>query len=105
MRGHNAWVNDAVIFQAENVEVSSATKTIKKMPSIHALTAAGDQVAVYWNAKDGSRLLVLEGHLDEVTGIAVIGRGRFAVTSALDGTAKIWDLAASSQPTQQRHPG
>ena len=67
-----------------------------KLPfPVHALTVGGDHMAVYWDGGTGKQLAVLEGHLDELTNVAVVGRGRFTVTSSLDGTARIWDLAAS----------
>lgn len=99
LRGHEAWVNDAVIFSGggavgwDNLGDDAAEES-RGLP-LYAVTAAGDQVALCWNGITGQRLAVLEGHLDELTSVAVVGRGRFTVTSSLDGTARIWDLAAS----------
>ena len=98
LRGHEAWVNDAVVFPTGSFggEESTGEEASGKLPfPVHALTVGGDHMAVYWDGGTGKQLAVLEGHLDELTNVAVVGRGRFTVTSSLDGTARIWDLAAS----------
>jgi WD40 repeat protein len=48
---------------------------------------------------------VLSGHTDWVTGLALLPDGQHAVSSSLDGSLRVWDLA-SGQTTQaiQAHP-
>lgn len=70
-----------------------------------AITASGDDLAVVWDILHGSCTNVLEGHSGEVLSVVLTRRGRFAVSGSMDGTARIWDLAAGSAHLQRAHSG
>ena len=70
-----------------------------------AITVSGDDLAVVWDVLSGSCKNVLEGHSGEVLSVVLTRRGRFAVTGSMDGTARIWDLAAGSAHLQRAHAG
>lgn len=58
-----------------------------------------------WDILSGSCKNVLEGHSGEVLSVVLTRRGRFAVTGSMDGTARVWDLAAGSAHLQRAHAG
>jgi WD40 repeat protein len=55
------------------------------------LTASADHTARVWDASTGTNLLVLNGHGDQVRGVAFSPDGRRLLTGSWDQTAKIWD--------------
>lgn len=48
---------------------------------------------------------VLTSHSEDVTCVVLTGRGRFAVTGSLDGTAQVWDMQAQDVCNTQLHDG
>jgi hypothetical protein len=48
---------------------------------------------------------VLAGHSEDVTCVVLTGRGRFAVTGGLDGTAQVWDMQAQDVVNHEVHDG
>jgi WD40 repeat protein len=55
------------------------------------VTAGEDKTARIWDAKTGTDLLTLKGHLIAVFSAAFSPDGSRIVTASEDGTAKVWD--------------
>lgn len=47
----------------------------------------------------------MAGHSEDVTCVVLTGRGRFAVTGGLDGTAQVWDMQAQDVVNHEVHDG
>jgi WD40 repeat protein len=50
-------------------------------------------LAACFDPPGGDEVRVLNGHTDWVTGVAILPDGQHAVSSSLDGTLRLWDLA------------
>lgn len=50
-------------------------------------------LAACFDPPGGDEVRVLTGHSDWVTGVAILPDGQHAVSSSLDGTLRVWDLA------------
>ena len=56
------------------------------------VSASGDKTLKVWDLETGRELRTLQGHSDDVNGVAVTGDGRRAVSASRDKTLKVWDL-------------
>lgn len=56
------------------------------------ISAADDHTLKVWDLESGAELVTLTGHIDEVTAVAVIPDGQYAVSASKDKTLKLWDL-------------
>ena len=63
-------------------------------------TASADNTARLWNATDGSELLILTGHVSEVTAVAILvdRPGLRVLTGSNDQTAKLWAISGLDVP-------
>ncbi len=55
------------------------------------LTGGSDKQAILWDVNLGTKRRILDGHTDQITGVAFTSNSRFAVTSSLDGSVRVWD--------------
>ncbi|MEV0618405.1 protein kinase [Nonomuraea sp. NPDC050404] len=67
-----------------------------------ALTGAEDRTVRLLDARDGRTVRTLHGHDDRVNSVDVSADGRRAVSAALDGTIRCWDLPGSACLTVAR---
>ena len=49
-----------------------------------------DNTARVWNAAEGTNLIALAGHSDDVVSVAYSPDGRSIVTASQDDTARVW---------------
>ncbi len=63
-----------------------------------------DSAVKIWDAKDARKLLQLDGHTSEVTGLSFSENGYYLATSAKDGV-KVWDLRKSKIVHEIDHAG
>jgi hypothetical protein len=61
------------------------------------LATAGGEIIRLWDAVTGQRRHLLEGHTNEVTGLAFSANGRFLVSGSIDGTTRIWNVERGTQ--------
>jgi WD40 repeat protein len=57
------------------------------------VSAGKDGLAIVWDAKACTRLGSLTGHQDWVVNTAISPNGKFAATSSVDRTVRVWNLA------------
>lgn len=55
-------------------------------------SAGRDRQVHLYNADDGSKLAVLAGHQDEVTGLCFLPDSDLLISASLDATMRIWDV-------------
>ncbi|KAF2223203.1 WD40-repeat-containing domain protein [Elsinoe ampelina] len=55
-------------------------------------TACRDEEVRVWDASSGKLICIYTGHFDEVTGLAVVDRGKKLISVSLDGTLRQWSL-------------
>lgn len=67
--------------------------------------AADDNTARVWNVLTGKQVLILSGHLADVTSVRYSPDGRRIVTTSQDNTARIWDASNGEQLAQVAHIG
>ena len=60
------------------------------------LSCGGDLVLGVWDLASGRRAATLRGHRRGVLSAAIIDRGRNVVSSAGDGTVKLWEIASQT---------
>lgn len=60
---------------------------------LRVVTGSRDTTAGVWTTVDGSRLLTLTGHTEQVYDVAWSPDGERIATASTDGTARIWDAA------------
>ncbi|GES75280.1 proteasomal ATPase-associated factor 1-like [Rhizophagus clarus] len=60
------------------------------------LSGASDFQLRIWSALDGSNPVTLKGHNKGVTDSAIIDRGRNVLSSARDGTVRLWECGSAS---------
>jgi WD40 repeat protein len=58
------------------------------------ILAAGGRVASLWNAADGNLIRTLKGHTDDILSAAFSPDGARVLTTAIDGTVRIWNKDA-----------
>ena len=58
----------------------------------HAISASSDNTLKVWDWATGELVRTLEGHTDEVNGVAVTPDGRYAISASSDNTLKVWDV-------------
>lgn len=63
-----------------------------------------DSVVKIWDAKDARKLLQLDGHTSEITGLSFSENGYYLATSAKD-SVKVWDLRKSKIVNEIDHAG
>src|SRR5262249_23692381 len=57
-----------------------------------AVSASWDHTLKVWDLETRRTLRTLEGHSNEVCGVAVTTDGKLAVSASNDKTLKVWDL-------------
>lgn len=57
----------------------------------HVVSATDDETLQVWDASDGSKKAVLEGHAEAVTDFAISLDGKKIVSTSRDNTLKLWD--------------
>lgn len=66
---------------------------------------SGDRNCMVWNAATGACDSVLEGHSGAVTSVALTHKGRFAISTSDDATARVWDLQSVGHAEASCHTG
>jgi WD40 repeat protein len=61
------------------------------------VTASKDQTAKVWDAKTGTEVLTLKGHISDVNSASFSSDGSRVVTASRDGTAKVWDARSMAE--------
>ena len=56
-----------------------------------------DNTLKVWDVESGRELRTLEGHTDLVSGVALSGDGRRAVSASSDGTLKVWEVESGRE--------
>jgi WD40 repeat protein/serine/threonine protein kinase len=93
--GHSGWV-DYVAYSPDGKRVASAGGGNPYYAVQGASSIRGGEV-ILWDAATGERLHTLAGFGHMVTGIAFSPDGKRLATSSLDGTARVWDVAAGKE--------
>jgi len=77
------------LLQAHTAAVTSAAFS---PDGTRLLTGSNDFTAKLWNVDQGTELMTLQGHEQEVTDVAFSNdaQGRYALTASRDGTAIVW---------------
>ena len=57
------------------------------------VSGSTDSTLKVWNVATGKCVATLEGHSDQVNGVAVFPDGRRIVSGSGDNTLKVWDVA------------
>ena len=57
-------------------------------------SAGGDRQVHLYNASDGSKVSVLAGHQDAVTGLGFVPDSDLLISASLDATMRLWDTTA-----------
>lgn len=60
-------------------------------------TASIDHTVRIWDADNGSELVVLRGHDDDIRGLALSPNGRQLATASDDRTVRIWDTESGAE--------
>ena len=50
-----------------------------------------------WEVESGRELRTLEGHTGAVSGVALSGDGRLAVSASWDNTLKVWEVESGRE--------
>jgi WD40 repeat protein len=64
---------------------------------LQIITTSDDKTARIWDAKMGTPLTVLRGHVGNVTDAAFSDDGAHAVTTSQDGTVRLWKVASGEE--------
>ncbi|WP_197041370.1 protein kinase domain-containing protein [Chondromyces apiculatus] len=71
----------------------------------YMLGITGLSVVQVWSAKDGSVLHVLRGHEGDVRSAHIADDERSVITTGVDGTVRVWDLATAQAQVLRGHAG
>src|SRR3546814_19935338 len=63
-----------------------------------AVSASFDYSLILWNLESQQAVEVLDDHEGAVTAVALLDRGRQALSASDDGTLRLWDLAECGRP-------
>jgi WD40 repeat protein len=61
------------------------------------LTVSREAQPTLWNAETGKRLRALEGHTDDVLGIAFTPDSKHVLTGSADGTTRLWKVETGAE--------
>jgi WD40 repeat protein len=68
-----------------------------------ALSCGGDHKLLLWDVDKRAVSKTFEGHLEAVTGVSASPDGKYAATSSLDGTVRVWNLATADSRVIKGH--
>jgi len=75
-----------------------AVKAIAYVPTnLRFVTAHGDGRVRYWDARSGTLLMTMRGHVGSVNAVAALPTRQAAISGGDDGMARLWDLNSGKQ--------
>jgi WD40 repeat protein len=80
---------------------SHSVNSIEFSPGGTRIVTAGDKTVRIWDV-NGKPVAKLAGHNDEVTSASFSRDGQRLVSSSVDGTARVWEIASRTTVTQLR---
>nr|MBA2542311.1 hypothetical protein [Deltaproteobacteria bacterium] len=109
----SGWDRTLRVWNARTGKSTASTSEWMDSSAVHAgtiafggrlvVTGGANKVVKLWDPATQALVAFLDGHTDQVSAVAVSADGRWLVSTAHDGTARIWDLGAALRLSQLGH--